>query len=283
MILFSWLKFFCFKPRLPIAISSLTLIIMLETWRELQTSSNWLIYSETGCLPCLCLACVLLTVSWGQWNCNLGLIFILSWIISENDKAWLSLQGKQHEAAGQVTIWPSAPFGKKIFLCGLQLQLHAYWVLSVTGCQNSSSQGQMGGFISTYGQVYKHLCWETSWDLLHTVLLNAKNYFGRQLSKIWYIFWSGVSWKENVTTRRKDHKAQKGQETQWEGGQRKPTIKKCYFPCCITSSSPLVFLTHHKGQSWEHCSVHHFAVNFVYVTITLKWTYKYKKCHFACF
>lgn len=53
----------------------------------------------------------------------------------------------------------------------------------------------------------------------------------------------------------------------------KAHIKEVLLPLlCITSSSPLVFLTHHKGQSWEHCSVHHFAVNFVYVTITLKWT-----------
>lgn len=37
-ILSFWLKFFSFKPRLPIAISSLTLIIMLETWRELHSS-----------------------------------------------------------------------------------------------------------------------------------------------------------------------------------------------------------------------------------------------------
>lgn len=38
---------------------------------------------------------------------------------------------------------------------------------------------------------------------------------------------------------------------------------------CIKFSSP-GFLIDHKGQSWEHCSVHHFAMNFVYVTITFK-------------
>lgn len=53
----------------------------------------------------------------------------------------------------------------------------------------------------------------------------------------------------------------------------KAHIKEVLLPLlCITSSSPLVLLTHHKGQSWEHCSVHHFAVNCFYVTITLKWT-----------
>lgn len=159
---------------------------MLVARKELQSSSKWLSCSKTGSLPCLCLACVLLTVSWGQWNRSLGLIFILSWIISGNDKALLSLYGKQHETAGQVTIWPSVPFGKKYFCAGCNSSYMRVWCSPVTGHQHTGSQSQMGRFISIYTDKLLGIC--------STVLLNAKNDFGHQQSKIRCDISSGLMW-----------------------------------------------------------------------------------------
>lgn len=65
---------------------------------------------------------------------------------------------------------------EKIFLCWLQLQLHAFLVLSVTGHENTGSQSQMGRFMSIYA--------EKLLGIFSTVLLNAKNDFGHQQSKI---------------------------------------------------------------------------------------------------
>lgn len=125
----------------------------------------------------------------------------------------------------------------------------------------------MGRFVSIYAE--KHLGTCSMWCCWMPRITLAIN---KLKSDMIYIFWSAVSWKENVTTTKKDHKAEKGQEKKWGGGQRKPTLKKCYFPALHYILSALVFLTHHKGQSWEHCSVHHFAVNCFCVAITLKWT-----------
>lgn len=107
----------------------------------------------------------------------------------------------------------------------------------------------MNRFVSIYAEMLLGIC--------STVLLNAKNGFGHQQSKIKYdiSIWSDVSWKENVTNTRKDHKAEKGREKKWADGQRKIHIKEVLLSVLyITFSSSLVFRTHRKGLCQEHDS-----------------------------
>lgn len=128
-------------------------------------------------------------------------------------------------------------------------------------------QAPLGRFVSIYAWKHLGIC-STRCFWMPRITLSINNL---KCDKIYLLVWCELEGECNHHRERLQRR--KGAGKVMRRWPEKAYNKEVLLPLlCITSSSPLIFLTHHKGQSWKRCSVHHFAVNFVYVTITLKLT-----------